>query len=88
VNIPSKRTKWGKEVRSLLKAREGFKLCGSDLSAIENKTKEHFIQPIDPAYVKEMNIKGFDSHLDIAVRSGLMTQDEADFYKWYKSLNK
>jgi DNA polymerase III epsilon subunit-like protein len=88
VNIPSKRSKWGKEIRSLLVARDGYVLCGSDLSAIESKTKEHFIYPIDPEYVREMNVKGFDSHLDIAVRSGLMTQDEADFYKWYKNKSK
>jgi DNA polymerase III epsilon subunit-like protein len=84
VNLPSLRVKYGKELRGLLMARPGKRLLGSDLSSLEDRLKHHFQWKLDPEYVKSQMTKGFDAHNRIAVIAGLMTQDEADFYAWYK----
>ncbi len=42
----------------------------------------------DPDYVTEMRTPGFDPHIDIGVLSGLITPDEAEFYKWYNKKQK
>ena len=43
---------------------------------------------LDPVYVVEKNKPGFDPHIQTAVVSGLMTEAEGEFYKWYKKENK
>ena len=85
VNIPSVRKQYGKEIRELLTARsELTELCGSDMDSLEDRTKQHFMMPHDPEYVEEMNTEGFDPHLSIAVEAGFITEEEEEFYKWYK----
>jgi hypothetical protein len=84
VNLPGVDKPWGKEVRGCLTAPDGFTLCGSDMTSLEDTTKRHYIQPYDPDYVEEMSIQGFDPHLKLAVMAGIITQDEYDFYIWYK----
>lgn len=84
VNLPSLRVKYGKELRGLLMARPGKILLGSDLSSLEDRLKHHFQWKLDPEYVKSQMTKGFDPHNAIAVSAGLMTQEEADWYSWYK----
>lgn len=81
VNLPSIYKKYGAEIRSCLVADEGFELAGSDLSGIEDNTKRHYIYKYDPDYVEEMNTKGFDSHLDIAVLAGLLTKEQVENHK-------
>lgn len=81
VNIPNTSSYLGKEIRSLLTSREGKMLCGADVSSLEDSTKQHLIYNYDPEYVKEMQQEGFDPHLDIAVRSGLLTTQQAEAHK-------
>ena len=81
VNIPSSRMPYGSEIRGLLTASKGMELCGSDMSSLEDRTKQHYMMPIDPDYVNEMNKDGFDPHLDIAVEAGFLTEGQADAYK-------
>jgi hypothetical protein len=89
VNLPGVDKKYGGDIRNCLIANEGEELCGSDLSNIEDRTKRHYIYDYDPQYVEEMNIEGYDAHLSIAILAGSMTEDEAEFYKWYeKEKNK
>lgn len=83
VNLPKVGTFYGEEIRGCLMAEEGLELCGADVSNLESNTKNHFIQPLDPAYVEEMSLPGFDGHLDIATVAKLVTIEEAEFYKWY-----
>lgn len=40
----------------------------------------------DPEYVTQMRVPGFDPHIDVAVLAGLMTKEEAVFYKEYNRL--
>jgi hypothetical protein len=82
VNIPSLRKPYGKEIRGLLTARDDkHELCGSDMSSLEDRTKQHFMWKHDPEYVKEMQVPGFDPHLDMALAAGLVTPDDVKFYK-------
>ena len=82
VNIPSPRMPYGTEIRSLLTSSSNeHELCGSDMSSLEDRTKQHYMMPIDPDYVKEMNKDGFDPHLDIAVEAGFLTRKQSEAYK-------
>lgn len=72
-NIPGVGKPWGKEIRSCIKAPEGYTLCGSDAVSLEDTTKRHFMKPLDPDYVEEMQKPGYDPHLSLAVFAGAMT---------------
>lgn len=84
VNLPGVNRPWGAEIRGALTCEEGEVLCGADMVSLEDTTKRHYIQPYDPDYVEEMSVAGFDPHLKLAVLAGVITQDEYDFYVWYK----
>jgi len=83
VNLPKPSVPYGEEIRGCLIADKGYLLCGSDLSGLEDRTKQHYIYPHDPDYVNEMRTEGFDPHLDIAVRAGKMTLEQANEHKLY-----
>lgn len=75
---------WGKEIRSLIIApSDEYTLCGSDMSALEDTTKQHYMYYFDPEYVKQMRVPGFDPHIDIGILANLITKEEEDFFKWY-----
>jgi len=84
VNLPGVKKKYGEEVRGVFIANGGMILCGSDMSSLEDSTKQHYIYNFDPQYVTDMRVPGFDPHLDIAVLSGLMTKEQADEHKLYE----
>jgi hypothetical protein len=85
VNLPGVDKKYGKDVRGCLIADNGAELCGSDLKNIESRLRDHYIYPHDPDYVNEMQLKDFDSHVDIAKLAEFITEDEEKFYNWYKN---
>ena len=88
VNLPGIDKPYGKEIRGLLVAEDGYELCGSDMSSLEDRTKQHYMWPFDPAYVIEMQKPGFDPHLDLAVFAGALTYDEAELSKVDKAVKK
>ena len=82
VNIPSTRKLYGELIRGLLIARSpNMELCGSDMSSLEDRTKQHFMWKHDPEYVKDMMTEGFDPHLDMAKSANLVTDAEIALYK-------
>jgi len=86
LNIPSLRKPYGKRIRGLMIARsDKYELCGSDMCSLEDRVKQHFMMPYDPDYVEEMSADGYDPHMAIALEAHMVTQDESDFYAWYKS---
>jgi hypothetical protein len=86
VNLPSVRKPWGKEIRGLLIASSDDKeLCGSDMSSLEDRTKQHYMWKHDPEYVMEMQSEGFDPHLDMCLAASLMNISDSD---WYKAFDK
>jgi len=82
VNLPSGRKPYGKLIRGLLMSRSNnTELCGSDMSSLEDRTKQHYMWVHDPKYVKEMQQEGFDPHCDIAKEASIMTNSQVLEYK-------
>ena len=81
VNLPGFTKKYGKEVRSCLIADDDSKLVNADLSNIEDRTKRHFIYKYDPQYVIDMDVPGYDAHLELAVLGGFLTKEQAQAHK-------
>lgn len=81
VNLPGIDKPYGPDIRGCLVCPEGYELGGSDMKALEDRTKQHYMWPHDPDYVKDMLADDFDPHIDISVFAGLMTQEEGDAYK-------
>lgn len=78
VNLPGVDKPYGADIRGCLIATEGFELCGSDMSSLEDRTKQHYMFPYDPEYVKEMQTEGYDPHLSLAVFAGELSKEQAD----------
>lgn len=78
VNLPGVDKTYGDYIRGSLVAREGKKLVGCDMVSLEDTTKRHYMQPLDPDYVAEMQQPGFDPHLDLAKHAGAVTQQDID----------
>lgn len=85
VNLPGVDKAWGKEVRGCLLADDDTVMCGADMVSLEDTTRRHYIQPLDPVYVAKQSEIGYDPHLDLATKAGMCTEDEYEFYKWYKT---
>jgi len=84
-NLPNIRKFYGKEIRGLIIPHtKKHVVCGSDMSALEDTTKQHYMYFFDPEYVKEMRVPGFDPHIDVATLSGLLTEEEAKLFKELK----
>ena len=88
VNLPSNNSQFGDLVRSCLIAPEGMSFVNADLSSLEDKTKQCSIYPYAPDYVETLNTPGYDAHLAIGLKSGFLSQEEVDFFNWYKKDDK
>jgi len=85
-NLPGVDKAYAKDIRRCVTVpNKNYLMCGSDVSGLEDNTKQHYIFNYDPTYVKEMRVPGFCPHLDIAKLAGLVTQKEIDYYNWFKS---
>ena len=88
VNLPAVDKPYGEEVRGCLICPDGYEQVGSDMEALEDKTKQHYMMPHDPAYVKKMLEKGYCPHIDIAVLAGYLTEEDEARHKTKEFLNK
>lgn len=89
VNLPKVFKFYGDKIRgSIISPGEEYTLCGSDMSSLEDTTKQHYMYNFDPEYVIQMRTPGFDPHLDIGVLAGMMTSEESDFFKDYNAKKK
>lgn len=85
VNLPGVTKLYGKEVRECLIAyNDEWELVGSDMTALEDLTKRHYMYPHDPDYVEAMSKPGYDPHLDLALSSGKVTEEQITFYRTAK----
>jgi hypothetical protein len=80
VNLPKPSLFMGEEIRGCLISDEGSILCGSDLTGIENATRNNYIYAWDSEYVNEMDRPDFDPHCDIALLAGLMSEDDSAWF--------
>lgn len=85
-NMPKVGTPWGEEIRGLITVSDNWEycLCGSDMSALEDTTKQHYMYFFDSDYVTRMRVPGFDPHLSLGVLAGIITEDESKFFKDFK----
>lgn len=81
VNLPGVDKPYGADIRGCLVAPEGYELCGSDQSSLEDRVKQHYMWPYDAEYVKEMMTPDFDPHIDLAIMCELMSKEDGDKYK-------
>jgi DNA polymerase III epsilon subunit-like protein len=81
VNLPSVSKPYGDIVRGVLIAPEGYELCGSDMSSLEDRTKQHYMWKHDPDYVREMQTEDFDPHLALAEFAGALTPEQVKAHK-------
>lgn len=84
VNLPKVGVYYGEEIRGLIKAPEGYSICGADMTSLEDTTKQHYMYFFDKKYVEEMRVPGFDPHIDVAIAAGLMTKEESELFKALK----
>lgn len=84
VNLPGVDKPYGSDIRGCLIAPEGYELCGSDMSSLEDRTKQHYMYAYDPDYVKEMQTDGYDPHLALAVFAGRLSEQQAEDHKQKK----
>lgn len=81
VNLPRVNRAYSEGIRGSLIAPPGKILCGSDMSSLEDRIKQHFIFEYDPEYVHSMNREDFDPHLTVAGLAGMLTADQIRTYK-------
>lgn len=81
VNLPGIDKPYGSDIRGCLVAPEGYELCGSDMSSLEDRTKQHYMWNYDPDYVREMMTPDFDPHIDLSVSAGAMTKEDGHTFK-------
>lgn len=81
VNLPGVHRAYGELIRGCLIAPEGYELCGSDQSSLEDRVKQHYMMPYDPEFVKEMMTPGFDPHTNLAVFTKAITLEEENIFK-------
>tara|TARA_R110002096_G_scaffold378564_2_gene572648 strand:- start:24 stop:1469 length:1446 start_codon:yes stop_codon:yes gene_type:complete len=88
VNLPAVDKPYGEEVRGCLMCPDGYELVGSDMAALEDRTKQHYMFPHDPDYVAKMMEEGYCPHVDIAVLAGYLTEEDEVRHKTGEFLNK
>lgn len=81
VNLPGIDKPYGEDIRGCLIAPEGYVLVGSDMSSLEDRTKQHYMWGFDPDYVKEMCTDDFDPHLDLCVSAGMLDSNNVRDHK-------
>lgn len=88
VNLPKPGVYYGKEIREVLTIpNDDYIMCGSDVSGLEDNTKQHYIFFHDPDYVTQMRVPGFDPHVDIGVLAGLITKEEESLFKEVEAMS-
>lgn len=81
VNLPGVDKPYGEDIRGCLIAPDGYELLGSDMSSLEDRTKQHYMWKFDPDYVKEMMTDDFDPHLNLAEFAGALSPQQVEAHK-------
>jgi len=81
VNLPGIDKPYGDDIRGCLICPEGYVLVGSDMSSLEDRTKQHYMWDFDKDYVEEMMTDDFDPHLDLCVAGGMLTDGQVRDHK-------
>ncbi len=88
-NLPGVHKPYGREIRgAIVRPSEEYLFCGSDMSSLEDSTKQHYMYYYDPDYVMQMRVPGFDPHIDIGLLADMLTQIQADRFKYLDGLDR
>lgn len=88
-NLPKVFKFYGSQIRgAIISPDENHLLCGSDMSSLEDTTKQHYMYYFDPEYVTQMRVPGFDPHIDIGLLANMLTEEDVTFFKWYNKTKK
>jgi DNA polymerase I-like protein with 3'-5' exonuclease and polymerase domains len=86
VNIPRSSSVYGKEMRSLFRARAGYTMVGWDASGLESAIEAHYVHPFDPDYADSLVSGSSDLGTDVHTRNwkalGLSDRDQAKTFKY------
>lgn len=85
VNLVKVSVPYGKYIRPCLTCAEGEVLVGCDIKSLENTTRSILTYDIDPQSAQSLLDPDFDTHLDLAVFAGAMTEEESLLYPILKS---
>lgn len=81
-NLPKVFKFYGEQIRgAIIAPSDEYTLCGSDMSSLEDTTKQHYMYYYDPEYVTQMRTPGFDPHLDIGILARMLTAEQAEQHK-------
>ncbi len=81
--IPSVRSPYGKECRSLFEVPEGWKLFGTDASGLELRMLAHYMFPFDDGAYADIILNG-DIHTTNQEAAGLASRDMAKTFIYAK----
>jgi hypothetical protein len=88
VNLISVSASFGQYVRPVLTCENDEVFVGSDINSLENYTRTNFIADIEPKAIEILSDPDYDTHTQLGIYAGLMTEEEESFYKWYKKGTK
>jgi DNA polymerase I-like protein with 3'-5' exonuclease and polymerase domains len=80
VNLPKVGLPFADAIRGSLVCEDNEVLVGADMSALEDKLKQHFIYPLDPDYVETMRRDDYDAHTFFAAKAGACTVEQSRKY--------
>jgi len=82
-NLPGVNKPYGKQIRgAIIIPFSEYKFCGSDMSSLEDTTKQHYMYYYDPEYVMQMRVPGFDPHIDIGLLAKMLTEIQAERFRY------
>ena len=81
VNLPSVHAAYGQHIRSVLTCDEGYILCGSDISSLENYVAANLTYTYKPEILDQLNDPNFDTHLELARFADMISEEDIDWYK-------
>jgi len=82
VNLIKVSAPFGEYVRPVLTCEEDEVFVGSDINSLENYTRTNFIADIDPKAIDILSDPDYDTHTQLGIYAGLMTEDEEAFFKY------
>jgi hypothetical protein len=88
VNLISVSASFGQYVRPVLTCENDEVFAGSDINSLENYTRTNFIADIEPKAIDILSDPDYDTHTQLGIYAGLMTEEEEAFFKWYKKDTK
>ena len=87
-NLPTTNKPYSENIRRIIiVSDDSYLMCGCDINSLEDTTKQHYIYFFDKEYIEQLRVPDFDPHCDIGILAGLMTEEDAQFFKFVEKGN-